>query len=211
MSEVLRKLRFVHVNAPLLLQPRIARVIEAISNSPPEGIEAPILQKVKPKDTPLLVLQDNADSFLALMRTLPKKHPFKEVVSEMNSLAEKLAEKLEESGQELSKILQTDEDDLPGIKGSALGSLADLLQSEKSKLAELQELTTTLTTLAGKAHKEEKTKPVEHELPSKDVGSKKKKKEAPGIGDEVENASSPADPQGPQTPTGGSTPDLSLM
>jgi predicted esterase YcpF (UPF0227 family) len=209
MSEALRKLRFVHVNAPQRLQPRIARAIEAISNSPPHGVEAPITQKVKPKDTPLLILQDNADSFLALMRTLPKKHPFKEVVSEMNSLATKLAEKLEESGQELSKILQTDEEDLPGIKGSALGGLADTLQSEKTKLAELQELTKTLTTLAGKAHKEEKTKPVEHEMSSKDVGSKKKKKEAPEIGEEMEGLMPGA--EGPKPPAGGSTPDLSLM
>lgn len=213
MSEAISKLRFVHVNAPQRLQPRIARVLNAISNSSPHGVESPILETVKPKDTPLLVLQDNADSFLALMRTLPKKHAFKEAVGEMNSLAEKLALKLEESGQELSKILQTDEEDLPGIKGSALGGLADLLQSEKTKLAELQELTKTLTTLAGKAHKEEKTKPVEHDMPSKDVGSKKKKKkEAPSIGDEMEGLTPDSNgAQGPKAPAGGSTPDLSLM
>lgn len=210
MNEALRKLRFVHVNAPLLLQPRIARVIEAVSNSTPNGVEAPITQKIKPRDTPLLLLQDNADSFLALMRTLPKKHPFKEMVSEMNSLADKLASKLEESGQELSKILQTDEEDLPGIKSSALGGLADLIQSEKTRLAELQELTKTLTTLAGKAHKEEKTKPVEHEMPSKDLGSKKKK-ESPGIGEEA-GAGAPEGPEAkaPKS-TQSSTPDLALM
>jgi len=209
-GRVLSKLRLVHVNAPLLLQPRIARVMEAISNSEPHGVEAPILQEVKPKNTPLLILQDNADSFLALMRTLPKKSPFKETVSEMSRLADKLAEKMEASGQELSKILQTDEDDLPGIKASALGELAELLQAEKTKLADLQELTKTLTTLAGKAHKEEKTSPVEHELGSKDVGSKKKK-EAPGIGEEVDTGASPVETKGPKAPAGGSTPDMSLM
>ena len=209
MREAIRKLRFVHVNAPMLLQPRIARVIKAVSNSPPQGVEAPILQKVKPRDTPLMVLQDNADSFLALMRTLPKKHPFKELVSEIGQLADKLASKMEESGQELSKILQTDEEDLPGIKASALGGLAELLTSEKAKLGDLQELTKTLTTLAGKAHKEEKTKPVEHEMPSKDVGSKKKKKETPGIGENMDLGTAP-DAKGPKSPSGGA-PDLSIM
>lgn len=209
-DELLSKLRFVHVNAPLLLQPRISRIIQAVANSAPHGVEAPVLQTTKPKNTSLLVLQDNADSFLALMRTLPKKSPFKETVSEMSQLADKLAEKMEASGQELSKILQTDEDDLPGIKASALGELAELLQSEKAKLADLQELTKTLTTLAGRAHKEEKTSPVEHELGSKDLGAKEKK-EPQGIGEEVDTGSSPADLKGPKTPAGGTAPDLSLM
>lgn len=215
MIEALRKLRFVHVNSPLRLQSRIARVIKAISNSSPEGVGSPILEKVKPpKETPLLVLQDNADSFLALMRTLPKKSPFKEAVGEIDQLAEKLSSKLEESGQELAKILQTDQEDLPGIKATALGKLADLLTAEKEKLADLQELTKTLSTLAGKAHKEEKTSPVDHELQSKDVG-KKKKKEAPAIGEDTGldlGGLGGPDAQGPKPPSGGgsSVPDTSL-
>lgn len=186
-STVHSKLRFVYANSPLAIQPRIARVINAISNSKPHGIDSPLLKKVKVQNTSLSLLEENADSFLALMRTLPKKHPFKETVEEMSSLAEKLSAKIEESGQELSKILQTDEQDLPGIKSSALGELADLIQTESSKIADLKELTKTLSTLAGKVHKEEKSKPVEHDMPSKDVGSKNKKKksEEEGISEEI--------------------------
>jgi len=181
------KLRFVYVNSPPAIQKRIARVIEAISNSKPHGIDSPLLKKIKVQDTSLSMLEENADSFLALMRTLPKKHPFKEAVEEMSSLTDKLAAKLEESGQELSKILQTDEDDLPGIKASALGELADLIKAEATKIADLKQLTKTLSTLSGKVHKEEKAKPVEHELPSKEVGGKdkKKKSEEEGISEEV--------------------------
>jgi HSP90 family molecular chaperone len=213
MNEALRKLSFVRVNAPPRLQSRIANVIKAISNSSPEGVGSPILEKVKKKETPLLILQDNADSFLALMRTLPKKSPFKEAVGEMDQLAEKLSAKLEESGQELSKILQTDQEDLPGIKATALGKLAELLTTEKEKLSELQELTKTLSTLAGKAHKEEKTSPVDHDMPSKDVG-KKKKKESPGIGEDTGldlGGLGGPDSKGPTPPSGGSAPDKSLL
>ena len=187
MRRITAKLMFVHTNAPTSIKPRVARILQAISNSKPYGIDSPLLKKVKVQNTSLSLLEENADSFLALMRTLPKKHPFKETVEEMSALAEKLSSKIEESGQELSKILQTDEQDLPGIKASALGELADLIQTESSKIADLKELTKTLSTLAGKVHKEEKASPVEHDLPSKDVGgkNKKKKSEEEGISEEI--------------------------
>lgn len=190
---VLSKLKLVYSKAPAELKPRIAKLIRAVALSEPQGVGAPVLQQTKPKMTPLLVLQENADSFLSLMRTLPKDSPFKKVVSEMEQLAKKLGEKLEESGQELSKILQTDEEDLPGIKASALGNLADLLQAEKIKLADLEELSKTLNTLAGKVNKEEKNSPVKHELGSKEVG-KKKKKPPSEIGKEEKKVEIPSSP-----------------
>jgi len=185
MDSAIRKLRFVHANAPLLMQPRIYRVIEAISNSDPQGVGSPILETVKPETTALSILQDNSDSFLALMRTLPKKHKLKEMFGEMQSLVDKLGTKLTESSEELQKLLQGGEEALPGTQVSALSDFATQLGAEKSKLSDMQDLTKILGTLAGKAHKEEKTSPVKHELPSKDVG-KKKKKEEEGIGTEPE-------------------------
>lgn len=211
MREVLRKLKYVHVRSPLLMQPRIALIIDAISLSPHEGIKAPVLNNIEVKDTTLSLLQDNADSFLALMRTLPKKHKFKEAVGEVQALSDKLATKLEEAGQELSEILQTDESDLPGIKASALGTLADLLQGEKAKLADLQELTKTLGTLAGRAHKEEVVTPVEHKLPSKNLesDSKKKSKDTNKLPEKPEAGAKATKPTGDTE--GDSIPALSLM
>lgn len=169
MTALVEKLLHVHLNAPLLLQPRIARVIEAIERVNPDHVKAPKLEKIRILETPLNKLQENADSFLALMRTLPKKHKFKKLVGDITESAETLKRKLEETGQELGKLLETDEEELPGIKATALGDLASMLEREGTKLADIIELTKTLNTLAGKVHKEEKTEPVEHELPKKEV------------------------------------------
>lgn len=169
MADLVEKLRHVHCNAPILLQPRIARVIDAIGRNEPWSVSAPITEKPKAIETPLNVLQENADSFLALMRTLPKKSKFKKLIGQMTGDAEGLKRKFEEAGQELSKLLELDEQDLPGIKSSALGELAGMIEREGSKLSDIIELTKTLNTLAGKVHKEEKTEPVEHELPGKEV------------------------------------------
>lgn len=143
----------------------------------PQSVVAPVTQQVKVLETPISALQDNGDSFLALMRTLPKDHAFKKAVGGMQEAADSLDKKLKEAGEELSKILESDEDELPGIKASALGELAEMLKTEGSKLAEIAELAKMLNTLAGKVHKEEKTNPVEHDLPSKELKPKDKSKE----------------------------------
>jgi GTP1/Obg family GTP-binding protein len=173
----INKLRYVHRAAPVTLQPRIARIIEAMERSTPQGVVAPVTQQVKVLETPISALQDNGDSFLALMRTLPKDHKFKKAVGGMQEAAENLDKKLKEAGEELSKILESDEEDLPGIKASALGELAEMLKTEGSKLSEITELAKMLNTLAGKVHKEEKTNPVEHDLPSKELKPKDTSKE----------------------------------
>lgn len=166
---VIEKLKYVHLHAPILLQPRIARVIEAVGRNEPRGVKAPITQKPKILETPIDLLQENADSFLALMRTLPKKHKFKKLIGEITGDAESLKTKFEETGQALAKLLESDEEELPGIKSSALGELAGMIEREGTKLSDLIELTKILNTLAGKVHKEEKTEPVEHDLPGKEV------------------------------------------
>lgn len=199
MDSILNKLRFVHVNAPLLLQPKIHRVIEAISNSEPFGVASPILDTIKPKNSALALLHDNSDSFLALMRTLPDKHPLKEMFAEMKSLSEKLGTKLVESSEEFKKLLQGGEEALPGTQMSALAEFAASLPEEKAKLLEVQELCNILGTLAGDAHKEEKTSPVKHELPSKEVG-KKKDEEEEGIGEEFEVPQNDSDPSAKSSP-----------
>ena len=193
MTFLIEKLQHVHLNAPLLLQPRIARVIEAIERVHPDHVQAPQLEKIKITETPLNKLQENADSFLALMRTLPKKHKFKKLVGDITESAETLKRKLEETGQELGKLLETDEEDLPGIKATALSDLASMLEQEGTKLADILELTKTLNTLAGKVHKEEKTEPVEHEMPKKEV--------KPGDEPKEEMGGKPPDPL-PEGPGG---------
>lgn len=193
MTALVEKLLHVHLNAPLLLQPRIARVIEAIERVHPDHVKAPKLEKIKITDTPLNKLQENADSFLALMRTLPKKHNFKKLVGDITESAETLKRKLEETGQELGKLLETDEEELPGIKATALGDLASMIEREGTKLADILELTKTLNTLAGKVHKEEKTEPVEHEMPKKEV--------KPGEEPAEETGGPPVEPL-PETPGG---------
>jgi hypothetical protein len=182
MTDPVEKLQRVHRNAPLLLQPRISRVIEAVERVFPEHVRSPQHNKIKVLDTPLNKLQDNADSFLALMRTLPKGHKFKKLVGSITETAEDLKRKLEETGQELGSLLETDEEDLPGIKATALGDLASMVEREGTKLTDIIELTKTLNTLAGKVHKEKKTEPVEHEMPKKEVkpGEEEKGEEAGG-------------------------------
>lgn len=197
MTDVIEKLRYIHRHAPLLMQPRIARVVEAIERSFPESVKAPVLEKPKVIETPISELQDNADSFLALMRTLPKKHKFKELLEDMQKNADSLKNKIEETGKELQKLLEIDETDLPGIKASELGELAVMIEREGTKLSDIIELTKTLNTLAGKVHKEEKTEPVEHDLPSKEM--------KPGDDKEEESKSSPSEPL-PDNPGGGGTP-----
>lgn len=181
MKTAISNLKLVAHLAPAELQPRIAKVIQALvprDTSSPNGVASPLLEdRPEPKSTALSLLQDNADSFLALMRTLPKDHPFKKAVEEVGDLTTKLSAKLEESGKALQEILQTDEQDLPGISATTMGSLAELLVSEKEKLSELEDLSKTLTTLAGKVHKEKENSPVDHKLPSKDVGKNKKKED----------------------------------
>lgn len=195
MTDLVEKLLHIHRNAPILLQPRIARVVEAIGSNPPNQVSTPSNEKLKRLETPLNILQENADSFLALMRTLPKKHKFKKLVGDITGEAESLKTKFEETGQELAKLLETDEEELPGIKASSLGDLAGLLEREGSKVNDLIELTKTLNTLAGKVHKEEKTEPVEHELPGKEV---KPGEEKP---DEEMGGALPAEPM-PDNPGG---------
>jgi len=193
---VLNKLKIVQRRSPVEIRPRVARVIDAIANSYPNGVDAPVTKKFDKADSAMSELEDNADSFLVLMRTLPKKHPFKKLVSGLAEASDSLMSKLTEAGTELEKILSVDEQDLPGIKASALGQLAELLKEESQKIAEVQELGKMLSALAGRAHKEEKTTPVSHSLPGKEVGSGKEEEE--GIGDESpdldlnETASSPA-------------------
>jgi len=193
---VLNKLRTVQRRSPVAIRPRVARVIDAIANSYPNGVDAPVTKKFDKADSALSELEDNSDSFLVLMRTLPKKHPFKKIVSSLAETSDSLMSKLTEAGAELEKILSVDEQDLPGIKASALGQLSELLKEESQKISEVQELGKMLATLAGRAHKEEKTTPVSHSLPGKEVGSDKEEEE--GIGDEApdldlnEPASSPA-------------------
>ena len=199
MDSILKKLHYVHVSAPLLLQPRIHRVIEAISNSGPNGVDSPLLDVIKPKNTALSLLQDNSDSFLALMRTLPKKHPLKEMFAEMKSLADKLGTKLTESGEEFKKLLQGGDEALPGTQMSALAAFAASLPEEKNRLLEVQELCNILGTLAGDAHKEEKTSPVKHEMPSKEIG-KKDDEEEEEIGEEI-NLPGDENPDAPSSDT----------
>tara|TARA_R100000656_G_scaffold104176_1_gene76057 strand:- start:89443 stop:90084 length:642 start_codon:yes stop_codon:yes gene_type:complete len=202
MSTLLKKLSHVHRNAPLLMQPRIARLIEAINFSEMDGVDAPITHTTEKDENALSVLQDNADSFLALMRTLPKKHPFKKNVASLHDLTEKLEKKLADSSEELAKLLELDQEDIPGIKASDLATLKDMLADEVHTLRDLKELTGTLQTLADREHKEEKDKPVEHSLPEKGVGPDDKKDKDSGseddgeldlgLGDELEG--------GPMTP-----------
>jgi len=183
------------------MQPRIARVIDAIGRSHPEGVTAPQFDSPKVTETAVSKLQDHADSFLALMRTLPKKHKFKKLVGEITETADTLKRKMEETGQELSQLLETDEEELPGIKATALGDFAEMLEREGTKLTDIIELTKTLNTLAGKVHKEEKTEPVEHEMPKKEVkpGEKDKKEESGG---ELPNEPLPDTPGGTSAPPG---------
>lgn len=197
MTDPVETLRHVHLNAPLLLQPRIARVIEAIERVHPDHVKSPKLEKIKITETTLNRLQENADSFLALMRTLPKKHKFKKLVGDVTESAETLKRKLEEAGQELGKLLEMDEEDLPGIKATALGDLASMLEREGTKLTDIIELTKTLNTLAGKVHKEEKTEPVEHEMPKKEV--------KPGKEPAGEEMGGPTEPL-PESPGGTASP-----
>lgn len=203
-STTLKKLHFVHRNAPLLLQPKIHRVIEAISNSEPYGVSSPILDPIKSKTNALSLLQDSSDSFLALMRTLPAKHPLKEIFSEMKSLADKLGTKISESGEEFTKLLQNGDEALPGVQMSDLAEFAATLPEERAKLIEIQELCNILGTLSSTAHKEEKTSPVKHEMSSKEVGKKDKEDEDDGIGEKIEppggNSDEPT-PDKAQTPS----------
>lgn len=200
MNDLVGKLRHVHQRAPLLLQPRIARVIEAIERVEPHSVQSPKVNKIKVIETPLNTLQENADSFLALMRTLPKKHKFKKLVGDVTGAAESLKRKLEETGQELGTLLELDEQDLPGIKASALGDLASMLEQEGTKLADIIELTKTLNTLAGKVHKEEKTEPVEHEMPKKEVKPGEEPKEEEEMGGPMPTEPLPESPGGTAGP-----------
>lgn len=188
-----RKLRYVYEKAPESLKPRLARVILAIDRVTPEGVGSPLTRKTKPVETTLTMLQDHADSFLSLMRTLPKDHEFKKLIGELSSLSESIITKMDEAATELADILETDEEDLPGIQASALGELAQMLEGESGKLADLKELTSTLNTLAGKVHKEKKTEPVEHDMQGKDITPDKKDKDE---GDDKSDDEEDADESG---------------
>ena len=199
MNDVVEKLRYIHRRAPLLMQPRIARVVEAIERSFPDGVSTPSMEKPKVIDTPVSHLHENADSFLALMRTLPKKHKFKKLVEDMTDTASSLKSQIEDTGKELAKLLESDEEEMPGIKASDLGELASMIEREGSRLSDIIELTRTLNTLAGKVNKEEKTEPVEHEMPPKEM--------KPGDEENEEEEEKPqADEPLPDNPGGAGTP-----
>jgi len=213
MTTILDKLLFVRDRAPHQLQGRVARVIDAVSNSTFNGVDAPISNEYEKAPSALSELEDNADSFLVLMRTLPKKHPFKKIVSSLAETSTSLMEKLTEAGTELDKILSVDEQDLKGVKASALGKLADLIKEESSKISDVQQLGKMLDGLTHKAKKEEKTTPVEHNLPGKEVG-KEGDEEDNGIGEEIpgmgDNKATP-ELSGSQTAPPASTPNLSAL
>ena len=213
MTTILDRLLFVKDRAPSSLQGKVARVIDAVANSTYHGVGAPIANEYDKAPSALSELEDNADSFLVLMRTLPKKHPFKKVVSDLAETSSSLMEKLTEAGTELDKILSADEQDMQGVKASALGKLADLIKEESSKISDVQQLSKMLDGLTHKAKKEEKTTPVEHKLPGKEVG-KEDNDEDKGIGEEVPGAGdNKAAPElsGSQTAPPSSTPNLSAL
>lgn len=164
------KLLRVYDSAPDHLRSKIARTIVAIERSKPEGVYSPLnMEAPSVGDSPLKLLQDNSDSFLALMRTLPKEHKFKKLVADLAKLSSSLKSKLEDTGKELNKLLNADDEDMSGLKVSDLSSLADMISGESANLADIADLSKTLDALSGKVHKEEKSKPVEHSLPSKKV------------------------------------------
>tara|TARA_R100001132_G_C3269927_1_gene92136 strand:+ start:137 stop:772 length:636 start_codon:yes stop_codon:yes gene_type:complete len=177
---VVKKLKRVYLQAPILLQPRIAAIIHAIGVNSPQSVTSPILDPISFEESTTSLLEDNSDNFLSLMRTLSNKHPLKEKLSKIERAADSLQKSLKEAGEELSKVLKSDEEEMKGIGASALSQLAEQLGVESSKVSEFVELGKKLATLAGKADKEEKDSPVKHSLPSKeeeDAGESKDEKE----------------------------------
>lgn len=186
MKEILNKLQ--HVKDVCLnknIQTRIALLLIKLSDStPPTDVSGKELDDVTETATPLSVLEDNADEFLVLMRTLPDNHELKKSIRTLDLIVNKVKSSLSDVSIQLKDIISSDKEDLP--KGDLM-DLAELLETANNEFSTTIELVGKMESMAQQSKEEQKHKPVEHKLEKIKLGPKKKEDNKIDIGEPEED------------------------
>lgn len=122
------------------------------------------------KITPMNLLQDNTDEFVAIVQDLPEKAELKSSINHFNDAALGIEKYLTKISTELNAILEpgNDSKEIAKIKAtSGLNEFADQLARYAKNFGELTELATTMKKLSLKHKEEEKHKPIRHKLRNK--------------------------------------------
>lgn len=127
--------------------------------------------KVTKKVTPLSSLQENKDSLVLLLQTLPAKAPIKETIEMLASSAISVPEYLIKISSQLNDLLQPslDTKEIAKIKAtSGLTDLVSLLENYSREFQDLKEITDLLSVAASKHSDQDKNKPIRHTLRRKE-------------------------------------------
>lgn len=121
--------------------------------------------------TPLSILQNNTDEFVALLQDMPSKSDIKQNILKLHSSITTVQDMLDQISKNLKDILEPGDDsrELAKIKAtSGLNEFASLLETYSKELKDVQDLASTMKSLAGKYKEISKFKPVHHKLPHKE-------------------------------------------
>jgi ABC-type transporter Mla subunit MlaD len=119
------------------------------------------------KVTPLGLLQDNTDEFVALLQDLPEKSEIKQAINALDDAATQIEKYLNKISTQLSEVLQPGQDtkEVAKIKAtSELNELSAQLEQYSKNFGDLQELASTMKRLSIKHKAQEKHQPVKHKL-----------------------------------------------
>lgn len=149
---------------------RLHEIVEGLSKladtTPSRGVGYAGEEKVQ-KITPLHVLEDNTDEFVALLQNLPENSEIKRSIAALHEAAAHVEKYLGKIAKELKDILEpgNDSKEIAKIKAtSELNTLADQLEQYAKTFEDLQDLANTMKRLAIKHKEYEKHQPVKHKL-----------------------------------------------
>jgi glutaredoxin 2 len=122
------------------------------------------------KVTPMTLLQDNTDEFVALIQDLPAKADIRENIAHFDQAAHGIEQYLTKISSDLKEILEPGNDtkEVAKIKAtSGLNEFADQLEQYAKNFSDLVELSSTMKKLSMKHREQEKHQPVKHKLRNK--------------------------------------------
>lgn len=173
-KQIIKKLKFVASYSETNLKNKIEFIIKKLADSvEPESVSI-LDEDILEEETPVMLLQENIDSFSLLLRTLDNNNELIKDIKTFDSITHKLESIIQDIVKGMREALQIEEEDLP--EGD-LNEFINSLETYSKEFTDLLELSSIMKDIIEETKEEKKSQPVEHKLEKIKIGPEKNKKD----------------------------------